>query len=342
MASEGGALGRELVGQMGRLSWERHGSLALDNAELNLAWIERGQSIKALRGASLDKADSAVIIAAGPSVKRKNPISLLKAADYKGVIVATESALAYCLRNGVVPDLTLSLDPHATRIVRWFGDPTLNEDALKKDDYFSRQDMDEALHNEMKANQELMDLMAEHGSKIRIALSTSASQAVVKRVFEIGMDVYWWNPMYDDPAIEDGITADLKRKNGLPCVNAGGNVGSAAWMMASAVLGKSKIALTGMDFSYYDGTPYLNTQYYREAVALVGEENLDSIFIRVFNPFTQTWFFTDPAYYWYRDCLIEMVRDADCETYNCTEGGIVFDERLPFIPLSDFLIGCQP
>lgn len=337
---EAGALGRELVKHLSRLTWERHGELGLDNARRNTAWLARGQSIKALRGASLGKADHAVIIAAGPSIKRKDPIRLLKQRGYTGAVICTESALAYCLRNGVVPDLTLSLDPHATRIVRWFGDPKLSQDSLQADDYFSRQDMDDALRDEMRANDELLKIMADHGAKIRIALATSAPQAVVERVFDIGMDVYWWNPMYDDPDMPDSVTAALQRENGLPCVNAGGNVGSAAWMVASAVLGKPRVALTGIDFSYYAGTPYAQTQYYREALALVGEENLDSLYIRVFNPHTRTWFFTDPAYYWYRDCLLEMVRDAECETFNCTEGGIVFGDGIHFIPFEDFLTRC--
>jgi hypothetical protein len=95
--------------------------------------------------------------------------------------------------------------------------------------------------------------------------------------------------------------------------------------------------LTGVDFSYYDGTPYPNTQYYREAVELVGEENLGSLFIRIHNPHLDQWFFTDPAYMWYRQCFLELVPDPDCQTYNCTEGGILFGPGIDFIPLSAFL-----
>ena len=50
-----------------------------------------------------------------------------------------------------------------------------------------------------------------------------------------------------------------------------------------------------MDFSYYEDTPYKNTQYYYEAVDLVGENNLDAFFIRVYNPHLKQWFYTDPA-----------------------------------------------
>ena len=127
------------------------------------------------------------------------------------------------------------------------------------------------------------------------------------------------------------------RENRLPCVNAGGNVGTAAWMMAHAVLGKKHVAVTGMDFSYYGDTPYRNTQYYYEAVDLVGEENLDSLYIHIHNPHTGMDFFTDPAYMWYREAFLELAKDADCKTYNCTEGGILFGDVIEFLPLSDFL-----
>jgi hypothetical protein len=334
--AKSGAVGRELVSRMPQLTWERHGRMAIDNAQRNLAHIDQGRSLAALHRAPIGS-DDAVVIAAGPSIKRQDPVAKLKAENFQGAIIATESALMYCLRNGVVPHLTVTLDPHASRIVRWFGDAKLSPAAIAADDYYSRQDMDEAFANEMRANQEALALLNEHGSKIRIALATSASQAVVERVLDIGMDIYWWNPMLDDPDVPGSRTAELQKLNRLPAMNAGGNVGTCAWMLASAVLEKRRVALTGMDFSYYEGTPYRNTQYYNEAVALVGEENLDSIFMRVFNPFTGSWFFTDPAYMWYRECFLDMVADADCKTYNCTGGGILFGDNINFVTLEAFL-----
>jgi hypothetical protein len=108
-------------------------------------------------------------------------------------------------------------------------------------------------------------------------------------------------------------------------------------MMAAEVLGKRHVALTGMDFAYYPETPHRNTQYWREAVALVGEENLESIFIPIHNPHLGVTFYTDPAYYWYRECFLEMAADAECRTTNCTEGGILFGGAVAFAPLEEFL-----
>lgn len=335
--SDGGAIGRALVDHMVELTSARHEDLAVDNAKRNFSLLHHGKSLADLRGAQLGEGDSAIVIAAGPSIKRQDPIVAIRESGYRGALIATESALMYCLRNNVIPDLTVTLDPHATRIVRWFGDPSLTAQSVAADDYYSRQDMDEAFANELKANEEAMALLNEHGKKIRIALATSASRKVVDRVLEIGMEIFWWNPMLDDPDLPDSVTAGLQRENKLPAMNAGGNVGTCAWMLASAVLDKKQVALTGMDFSYYDGTPYRNTQYYHEAVDLVGEENLDSIFMRILNPHLDRWFYTDPAYMWYRQCFLEMVEDSDCVTSNCTGGGILFGENVEFRPLDAFL-----
>jgi len=103
-----------------------------------------------------------------------------------------------------------------------------------------------------------------------------------------------------------------------------------------ALRGK-RVAIAGMDFGYYADTPYSKTQYYREAVDLVGEENLESIFMRVFNPELGEWFYSDPAYMWYRECFLELAADADCTTYNCTEGGILFGDPIKVAPLAKFL-----
>ncbi|MBI4183313.1 MAG: hypothetical protein HY521_04880 [Proteobacteria bacterium] len=327
---------------MESLTWERHGEMALANARRNRGAIARGRSLAELRGAALGEGDSAIVVAAGPSVRRRDPIRAIRDSGFRGALVVTESALAYCLRNGVVPHLAVSLDPHATRIVRWFGDPRLTAESISADDYFGRQDMDEAFANELKANREILSLLGRHGRDIRIALASSASEAVVERVLEAGMGVYWWNPMLDDPDAPGSVTRELQRMNGLPCVNAGGNVGTACWMMAGEVLGKAHVAVTGMDFSYYDGTPYRNTQYYNEAVALVGEERLDSVYVRLFNPHLGAWFYTDPAYYWYRQAFLELAVDSAVRTYNCTEGGILFGTGVEVVPLKEFLARRAP
>ena len=332
-----GDLARKLLPDMSRITWDRHGEMAMANIQRNAALAGRGRSLADLRDAGVGVGDCAIVIAAGPSLRRFDPIKAIKAKGFQGALIVTESAIAYCLKAGVVPHLVVSVDPHPQRIVRWFGDPELDESAVRSDDYYRRQDMDPAFADEIRHNRELLALLDRHGKFMRIALATSASEAVVRRAGEIGMDIFWWNPMLDDPDAPDSRTRKAWRLNRFPCVNAGGNVGSACWMMAHAVLGKRHVALTGMDFAYYDGTLYSSTQYYREALALVGEKGLSRLYPRFLNPHTKTWFFTDPAYFWYREAFLEMARDADCMTYNCTGGGILFGDGITHMALETFL-----
>lgn len=340
-AAEDSALGHALVRRMPELTWARIGALCLENIARNEAATRTGQTLAALRGETLGEGDSAIVIAAGPSVHRHDPLRAIMASGYRGAIIATESAMLYCLRNGVVPDLVVTVDPH-DRILRWFGDPKLDSAKLAADDYFRRQDMEEAVRNERAFNAEVMQLLDRYGPRIRIALATTASAGVVERCLASGMRVYWFNPMLDDPDGPQSATRDVFRRNRLPCVNAGGNVGTACWMMAHAVLGKRHVALAGIDFSYYDDTDRLRTQYYYEIRDLVGEERLNDVFVRVFNPHLGQWFYTDPAYMWYRQCFLELAPDAECKTYNCTEGGILFGDGIEFMTLTRFLSRFAP
>lgn len=331
----GGALLLEMVRDMPRITRDRIEALAVENIRRNKSHVEQGKSIKALRDLKVGEGDSAVIVAAGPSAHRNSPAAALKKSGYRGAVIATESAIFQCLQVGLVPSLIVSCDPHSERIKRWFGDPHLPAEI--EDDYFRRQDLDVTFAAEAEQNKKVLALLDQYGSRLRIALATSASQAVVERVQETGMEVYWWNPMLDDPDEPGGITNAICRENKTPAMNAGGNVGTASWMMAHAVLGKKHVALTGVDFGYYADTPYEKTQYYDRAITLVGADRLDEFFIKIFNPDLNRWFYTDPAYYWYRQAFLELLQDADCTTYNCTNGGILFGDGIVTTDLARFL-----
>lgn len=331
------SLGMQLVAQMADITRDRIQALAFENARNNLEEIRKGKSLRALRKEPAGIGDQAIVIAAGPSLKQTQVAEQIIASNYQGAIIATESSMLYCLRHGIIPDLVVTVDPHPKRIVRWFGDPDLNEADLRNDDYFERQDLDSSFTEALRTNEEILKLLDKHGPKIRIAVASSSANTVVTRAHQSGMQVYWWNPMFDDPDHEDSVTGVLQTQNNLPCVNAGGNVGSAAWMMANAVWNKQRIAVTGMDFGYYADTPYRNTQYYHEAVALVGEDQLDDLFMKIYNPHLKKWFYTDPAYMWYRECFLQMAAHAGCITFNCTEGGILFGDNITVTNLSSFL-----
>ena len=149
---------------------------------------------------------------------------------FSGAVVAADGALGACLRSGVVPHLVVSVDPHPERIVRWFGDPALT--AAGADDYFRRQEMDPThREDEVAANRALVGAGGRHAPGIKVAVATSAAPAVVDRCEQAGMELYWWNPMYDDYELPgQRLPAAPPGDNGLPCLNGGGNVGTAAWV----------------------------------------------------------------------------------------------------------------
>lgn len=337
-----GSLGRYIAANLGEITLAKVTEVGFANACANADRIVSGKSVAALQATSLIEGEEALVIAAGPSLHRQNPARIIRESGFRGIIVATESAMSWCLRHGIVPDLVVTLDPHPSRIVRWFGDPNLSESALARDDYFARQDMDPRFReDQLRANRELLELVNANGSRMHIAVASSASEVVVHRVIESGMDVYWWNPMYDDYDVADSLTRKIHALNGLPCVNAGGNVGSACWVFAHAVLGKTRVGLVGMDFGYYPDTPYSQTQYYREIFGLVGPDRVDEVFVRILNPHLGQEFYTDPAYLWYRDSFLEMAQQAGCKTYNCTGGGILFGPGIHWMTLPEFLSGSR-
>jgi len=326
-------LGRKIAEALEAATFERVAGVGLANAEANRSRIAR--SVLDLAETPLGAGEAAIVVGAGPSLYRRRSLERLRAAGFAGTIVAADGALGACLRAGVVPHVVVSVDPHPERIVRWFGDPTLS--APRGDDYFRRQEMDPTFHgDELAANRALVELVNAYGPKIKVAAATSAAPAVVERCEQAGMDLYWWNPMYDDYDAPDSLSRRLWEMNGLPCLNGGGNVGTAAWVLTHAVLAKARIGLIGIDLGYAPGTPYEKTQYYPELVEILGDRHREA-FIHTTHPETGEVWFSDPAYHWFREVFLEMARSADCRTVNCTEGGLLFGPGITTATLDSFL-----
>lgn len=326
-------LGRRIAARLGAATLERVGAIGLANAELNAPRVRH--AVLDLAGMPLGAGEAAVVIGAGPSLYRRHGLTRLAAAGFAGTVVAVDSALGACLRHGIVPHVVVTVDPHPERIVRWFGDPTLT--APLADDYFRRQEMDPThAEDELAANAALIRLVDAFGPRLRVAIATAAAPAVVERCASAGMTLYWWNPMYDDYDRPESLSRRLHRMNGLPCLNGGGNVGTASWVLAHAVLGKRQVGLLGLDFGYPPDTPYSKTQYYPELVELLGDR-FSEAFVRLQNPDTGETWFTDPAYYWFREVFLEMAKEAACETFNCTEGGVLFGPAITTVGVEEFV-----
>jgi hypothetical protein len=323
------ALARGLVEQMPELTVTRAAEAAMRNAEHNQGVLAR--SVKELEPAT-PPSQPAIVVSAGPSLHRHGQAEQLRAASRYAVLVAVDAALGYCLREDLTPDYVVSVDPHATRILRWFGDPELER--RPDDDYFRRQELDPYVHEkERQRNAALVEAVDRSGPSITALLASSVSPSVVARCRDAGMQLFGWNPMLDDPAPPGSWTRRLHVLNGLPALMTGGNVGTAAWVIAHSVLRHRCVLLVGMDLGYAPGTSLHHTQYHKDLVELFGDRAAEA-FIEIDNPHTGERWFTDPTYYWYREVFLELAAAADCRTVNCTGGGTLFGPGVEWCDLA--------
>jgi len=328
-------LSQQELDALAAATYRKTADIGFAHAEKNLPFI-----MKTVADVPVDDGfPAAIVVSGGPTIHLRDPIGKLKKHGFNGAIVSCDGALGNCLRNDIIPNYVVCVDPHPHRIVRWFGDTKI--DQRPPDDYYKNQDLDETVaRDNRRANTELIKLVNRHGKKIKAILATSVSPDITERCLEAGMEIYWWNPIYDDYHDPKSLTSRLYDMNKAPCLVTGGNVGASSFSFAYAVLRKKVIGLLGMDFSYAPGTPLIRTQYY-DVISEMKElyPNPEDAYIKIYNPHLDETWFTDPAYYWYRTCFLKLIDaiDDDTAVHNCSEGGILFGEKVHFTPFEQFL-----
>lgn len=326
-----------LVNNITDIGYDWHKEVILRNSEDNARHITK--KVSDLDHPPGNKRDSAIVVSAGPSLHYSDTLRLLAASDYQGTVIAIDGSYVKCLKAGVIPDYVVTLDPHPTRIVRWFGDPDFERN-MAEDDYFSRQDLDlDFRENSLRQNRENIELINQHAAKSKLIIASTAPANLVRRAEAAGFDMYWWLPLVDDPNSKDSLTRRMYRLTKLPAINTGGNVGTAAWVFAQFWLNIKSIAVVGMDLGYRLDLPHHMTQGYPELVQMLGEENVTSdLFPQIENPDNGEICYTDPTYYWYRKNTLDLVANSGATLYNCTGGGILFGEGVVTINLQQFLV----
>lgn len=321
--------------QITSIGLEWHEGPIVENSKWNRQFIDR--TIRDIPRPEGKKADAAIIVSAGPSLYKNNILARIKASGYEGSIVAIDGSYVRCIKAGLDPDYVLTLDPHPTRLVRWFGDPDF-ETNLKGDDYFSRQDLDIAFrNNSIEENRRNIDLVNQHGKGKKLIICSAAPKNVVERTRSVGFDAYWWAPLVDSPEKPDSLTRAIVKETRLPAMNTGGTVGSAAWVFALTVLKIPKIAVVGMDLGYYKAdTSYQQTQTYYSLKDRVGEDKIKDYFPEFTFPTTGEKFYTDPTYYWYRSNLLDLIAASRSTVYNCTGGGTLVGRGVECLEIEEF------
>ena len=326
---------RKVVDEITSIGLNWHAGPIVDNSRWNRQFVEK--TLRELPRPQGDKAKAAIVISAGPSLYKNNILARIKASGFKGSIIAIDGSYVRCIKAGIDPDYVLTLDPHPTRIVRWFGDPDFEEN-LRGDDYFSRQDLDIAFRsNSIAENRKNIELVNSQGKGKKLIICSTAPKNLVERVREVGFDAYWWAPLVDNPEKAGSLTRQIVKDTGLPAMNTGGTVGTAGWVFALTVLRIPRIAVVGMDLGYYQSdTSYELTQTYHSLREKVGGEGFKDYFPEFSYPGTNEKFFTDPTYYWYRSNLLDLIAASGARLYNCTGGGTLFGNGVECLEIEDF------
>ena len=296
------------------LDWHRE--TILRNSLRNAKFVER-----TLRDVPHD-ARPVLIVSAGPSLYREKILSRIGA--FRGAIVATDGAYIQCIKAGITPDWVITLDPHPTRMVRWFGDPDLAEN-MNGDDYFSRQDLDTEFRAE-NARQNEANIAQVDANPARLVIASTAPANVVARTR--AMERYWFVPLVDAPC-QGSLTRIMCAATECPALNTGGTVGTAAWAFAHQVLKAPDIAGVGWDFGYYAGTPLEQTQSWH---MLGGDQAM-------YPTREGAWgeAFTDPTYAWYLQNFLDLLEAADAYVTNCSGAGLLTGKRVMCTDIESWL-----
>ena len=264
-----------------------------------------------------------LVISAGPSLVRERILARIPK-GFKGTIVAADGAYIQCLKAGIVPDFVMTLDPHPTRVVRWFGDPHLDLNS-EQDDYFQRQDLDVSFRANSAAENARNIALVDANRAARVISSTSPANVVQRTALH---PKFWFSPLVDSP-VDGSLTKQMVEITGLPALNTGGTVGTAAWVFAHAILQSEKIAVVGMDFGYYPHTPLKQTQSWH----MLGGD------LQYYPASMGHWgaAFTDPTYAWYLQNMLDLLKAADARIVNCSGAGLLQGDRVDCMELEDWL-----
>ncbi len=283
----------------------------------NLPYIRGGKAINDLEGYGMGKA--AVIVGAGPSIWRFNHLKMLAESNFDGIVMVCDSMLKHALKAGVTPEkfpdyFCGSVDGNRDLIWKMYDDPIVDK----------------------------------YGKGIKALFTTMVAPNTRERAEKAGMEIYWYNPRYDDwrrnesfTRLAGMMTATEHRQKGIGCIRSAGQVGACLWAIAFSVLNASPIALIGVDCGYLDGTPIEETAYYKTIMQMAGDLKLATrYFRRVYNPYFKCHCLVDFIFDSYRKIWLELARHVPREyiTINCSGSGSLYGE--PYIycmKFEDFL-----
>ncbi|WP_164997911.1 6-hydroxymethylpterin diphosphokinase MptE-like protein [Methanolobus psychrotolerans] len=277
--------------------------LWMENIAQNMETILSSKSIKDL---PKHEGMSAIVIAAGPSIKENHHLKMLRESDFEGIIIAVDRMFIPLLKEGIIPDYIVNADGDRENIHRFFDDPIVDE----------------------------------YAEQIKVIFATLAPPNAVNR---FKGERYFYNAMIDNPHEKKSITKYIRYLTQKPNINTTGNVGGFGVIFAY-YLKCNPIATIGLNLGYPAGTPFENTYSYlniRKAYPDMTDEEIYTTFYQeYFHPYFKTKSYTEPIFSYYKEGLIDAAKYMVLEGYkiiNCTEGGILHEDPIESMWFRDFL-----
>ena len=261
---------------------------------------------------------SAIVVGAGPSVKKNNHLEILSNSNYKGAVVCTDRMLIPCLKNGITPEkfskfYVLTIEPKDVTM-KYYEDKIIQK----------------------------------HKKGILVVLSTCTRHETVEVCKKNGLKIFWFHPLIDDFRKLGSINKTMnmmskseKNPRGLSGMQTGGNVGSFGWVFSWAILGCSPISLIGLDLGHPADTPLENTRHYPEYLRIFknNKSQASKYFKKITNTDLKVKVLSDPIFDFYREAFLDLVTRTPkwTRTINATEGGSLFGKGIKNMKLKDVL-----
>ena len=112
----------DFIEQLNEKTAEKYYGMWIDNLLLNIPIIQKSDNISKIKKS---EKKTAIIVGAGPSIREKNHIKLLKKVNDK-TIITTDRMFISLLKEGITPDFVVSLDG-LDLISKFYDDPIVNE-----------------------------------------------------------------------------------------------------------------------------------------------------------------------------------------------------------------------
>jgi hypothetical protein len=295
---------------------------------LNSIWEEPSARVLDKSGLASFSENSAIVIGRGPSVKKHKHLEIIANSDYKGCIVCGDGSLISALRAGITPDkfpkfYVLTIDP-LERQRMLYDDPIVDK----------------------------------YGKTINGIFSVVSHPSAVSRARQAGIKIHWVHSLFDyneGKKSFNQLSATMVRaknhKDGLPAIQTGGNVGTAAWFVAWQILKCRTVALVGINHGWEEDDPWEkiiahgrteDPKMYGDNILVNVDKNSPSfakLFKKIYNPEFNCYCIVDPLFQFYSNALKEFIARSPewITTINATEGGSIFGERIKCMRLQQFL-----